>query len=324
MGNTGLSQKKSERMEVDFNNPYPPAPREVFLDLNNTCNLRCFFCSNPKINKRSVLDKKLGFRLLKEFFDFGTKEIALYANGEPFLRQDLADFVQEAKQIGYEYIFISTNGILAVPERAKPVLDAGIDSIKFSVNASSRSGYKQVHGVDCFDRVIDNIKWFHSYRKDSGLNYKIYVSTVLNSKIEGGSVGLRNLLSAYIDEFDDRGCSNQGGNMLENNLTEKVNPKNLLGSLKENQYTNRCPDIFFRSIVTAQGYLSACVADYQNYLIIADLNNAHIKDAWHCDEYVNLRKRHINGDLKRLICNNCLNNCKEESFPLNPKYANPF
>jgi len=319
-----LSEKKSKRMQVDLNNPYPPPPREVFFDLNNTCNAKCFFCSNSKISNRAFLDKALGFRLLKEFFDFGTREVALYATGEPFLRQDLADFVCESKRIGYEYVFISTNGILATPERAKPVLDAGLDSVKFSVNASTKLGYERVHGIDCFDAVIENIKWFHSYRKESGLSYKIYLSAVFNSRIKGEQDDLSRLISPYVDEIDYRHCSNQGGNMLENKLTEKVNSRNLLGSLKEDEYTERCPDVFVRCTVTSQGYLTACVVDYQNYLIIADLNASSIKDVWHSDEYVQFRKRHIKGNLKGIICNNCLNNCEEKSFPLSTKYAVPF
>lgn len=324
MKNSTLSEKKSKRMKTDLNNPYPPPPREVFFDLNNTCNSRCFFCSNHKISERALLDRALGLRLLKEFYDFGTREIAFHATGEPFLRQDLADFVREAKQIGYEYIFLNTNGILATPERAKPVLDAGLDSIKFSVNAGSRSSYRQVHGIDCFDAVIENIKWCRSYREKNRLNYGIYLSMVVTDKTKTERDDLFRLISPYVDELDYRGCSNQGGNIIENNMTEKIDSKNLLGSLKKGQYTGRCPDIFFRCTVTPQGYLSACVVDYQNYLIVADLNTSLIKDAWHCDEYVNLRKRHINGDLKGIICNNCFNNCVEESFPLNAEYAVPF
>ncbi|MFH1317981.1 MAG: radical SAM/SPASM domain-containing protein [Candidatus Omnitrophota bacterium] len=319
-----LSAKKAKRMEVDFYNPYPPFPRQVFFDLNNTCNCRCIFCGSAKITKRAYLDKKLGFKLLQDFFDNGTKEIDLAVTGEPFLRKDLADFVAKAKKIGYEYIFIDTNGILANPECAKPVLDAGLDSVKVSINAGKRESYLKVQGVDAFDTVIKNIKWLHDYRQKSGLSYCIYASMVPLSITDGEFPILQKLILDYVDEIDYRGCSNQGGNMLENNLTEKINKRNLLGSLKKEQYTNRCPDIFFRAIVTPEGFLSACVVDYQNYLIVADLNKTYIKDAWNNEAYVSLRKKHISGNLKGLNCHNCLNNCQEEVQPLLPGFARTF
>lgn len=319
-----LSVKKSKRMQVDFNNPYPPFPREVFFDLNNTCNSRCFFCSNSKMSERARLDKKLGFKLLQDFFDNGTREIALYATGEPFLREDLAEFIREAKRIGYEYIFITTNGSLATAKRAKPALDAGIDSVKFSINAGTRQSYIKVHGIDLFDKVIENIKWFHNYRRKSKLGYRIYASMIPSSLAQGEWPLLCKILSPYVDEMDCRGCSNQGGNMLENNRTEKIDKRNLLGSLKEDQCIGKCPDMFFRAIVTPEGFLSACVVDYQNYLVVADLNKTPVKEAWHNENYVTLRKRHMLNDLGGLICNNCLNNCASPSSPLTPEYARPF
>ena len=226
-----LSAKKAKRMDVDFTNLYPPFPREVFFDLNNTCNSRCFFCSNSKISKPAYLDKELGFKLLRDFFEGGTREIAFHATGEPFLRKDLVEFIREAKRIGYNYIFLDSNGILATAERAQPVLEAGLDSIKFSINAGTRQSYKKVHGVDRFQQVIKNIQWFHKFRSNSKLSFRIYVSMVLTISTQNEFPSLVKLLSDFVNEIDCRGCSNQGGNMLENNQTEKINKGDLVGSL---------------------------------------------------------------------------------------------
>lgn len=319
-----LSMMQSRRMDVGFTNPRPPFPREVFFDLNNTCNSRCYFCGNSKIMSRCHLDQKLGFRLLKEFYQFGTREAAFSATGEPFLRDDLSDFIRDSKNIGYHYVFLNSNGILATPERARPVLDAGLDSIKFSVNAGTRETYKRIHGVDCFDRVIENIHWFHRYRETKALSFRIYVSMVPTKHSKDEWPILQDLLKNFVDEMDLRGCSNQGGNMIENNMTEDIDKRNLLGSLKHNQFIGRCPDIFSRCTVTPQGYLTACVVDYQNYLVVADLNKNSVKDAWNNDLYVALRKRHMAGDIKGLMCYNCLNNCDSVVLPLTLQYAIPF
>lgn len=321
---TIFSQKKARRTEVDFTDPFPAFPREVFLDLNNTCNGRCAFCSNRKISEYAYMDKKLAFRIIKECVENGTEDLAPYALGEPFMRQDLAEFIEYAKGLGFKYIFLTSNGTLATPERAKPALDAGLDSIKFSVNAGTRETYRKVHGNDLFEAVIKNIKWFREYREKSGLKYGIYVSMVPTSISVHEWPILNKILSPYVDEIDLRGCSNQGGNMHENNFTEKIDKKNLLGSLRKGQFSNRCPDIFFRCTVTTQGFLSACVVDYQNFLCVADLNKTSLKEAWHNKIFVELRKRHISGDIKGTMCYNCLNNCNEPASALVAEFARPF
>ncbi|MBU1125202.1 MAG: SPASM domain-containing protein, partial [Candidatus Omnitrophica bacterium] len=199
----------------------------------------------------------------------------------------------------------------------------GLDSIKFSVNGGTAEPYRKVHGVDAFTKVIGNIKWFSRYRAQKGLQFKIYVSMVPTSITPGEFQILKDILSGYVDEVDCRSCSNQGGNMLDNNNTENIDKDNLLGSMRKDQCLGKCPDLFFRCTVTPQGYLSACVVDYRNYLVVADLRKTYIKDAWHNETYVNLRKRHNAGDIGGLICHNCINNCVEETKPLLPEFAQP-
>ena len=319
-----LSAKKSYRFEVEYTTS-PSFPREVFFDIAGACNHSCFFCGNAKTDNNVLLDKNLVFRLLKEAMDNGVTDVALYATGEPLLHPDLAEMTREAKRLGIHYLFISTNGALATPKRAKPILDAGMDSIKFSVNGGTRESYKNVHGRDQFERVISHIKWFSEYRQKSGLKYKIYVSSVQSTRNIDEWQGLENLLSPFVDEMDVRHVSNQGGNMYENNLTEEINPNNLLGSLQNNQMNNLknkcCPDPFHRLTVTPEGYASVCVVDYKNYLTVADLNKSTLLEAWNSDLFVNLRKKHLENKLDGLICKNCLYNSNEPYDPLMPSLS---
>ena len=296
----------------------------MFFDISNACNHTCVFCSNTKISERANMPKELAFRLLDQCKANGTTDVGLYATGEPFVRKDLVEFVAYAKKIGIEYVFITTNAALATPERAKPVLDAGLDSVKFSVNAGTRETYKKIHGADDFDKVIEHIKWFRKYRDESGLRYGLYFSMVPTHLSEHEWPILQELLRPYVDDVNLRGCSNQGGNMYENNDTEKVDKNNILGSMLPGQKIGKCPDPFFRCTITPQGFMTTCVVDYQNYLCVADLNETPMKEAWHNERFVKLRERHISGDLRGLICHNCLGNCNEPAEPLVEKWARPF
>ena len=322
----GLSERKEHRFEVEFI-PEPPFPREVFFDVSSACNHWCFFCANPTqklLKGQGLIDEKLVCRLLDEVSQNGTTQVGLYSTGEPFMHKGLARMTAKAKSVGIPYVFMSTNGALATPKRAKPVLDAGMDSIKFSVNAGTRDSYKNVHGKDQFDLVKEHIRWFSNYRETSGLTYKIYISSVQTSKNKGEWEGLKESLSPYVDEFDMRSCSNQGGNMYVNNSTETIDASNLLGSLKPTQLKHkRCPDPFHRLVVTSEGYATVCVVDYKNYLTVANLHKNTIKEAWTNEVFVDLRKRHLSGNLDGLICKNCLHNSNDPSFPLMPDISRP-
>jgi len=320
---TPYEQKQLQRFNVEWQ-VVPPMPREVLFDLNTHCNHRCFFCSNHRIAERIFMDKDLMLRLMRECREFGVTDIGLYATGEPFLRRDLAEIVRFAKDFGFSYIFITTNGALATPARAKEVIDAGIHSIKFSINAGNRESYRMVHGKDDFDKVIRHLRWCHQYRTANKVDVKLYVSMVPTHVTGGQWEQLLALVGDCVDGSSLRHCSNQGGNMLENNQTETIDSKNLLGSLPAGlAQGGRCPDPFYRVVITPEGYLTNCVVDYQNALCVADLRTTTLKDAWGNEHARRLRTAHLEGKLEGLICDCCLTNTGAPFKPIRPELARP-
>ena len=210
----------------------PPFPREITLDINNRCNHKCYFCANPKIKHYQSLETNLVYDLMRQGVENGCTDLALQATGEPFMDKRLADFVREGKRLGFEYVWINTNGALANPKRSKPVIDAGCDSIKFSINANTRENFKTVHGYDDFDKVIENLKWIYEYRNKHKIKMGVYVSSVKSSK-SNITQNIENLIKPHCDNFDFRDVSNQGGSMMELNKTESIKKGNILGSLKK-------------------------------------------------------------------------------------------
>ena len=298
----------------------PPFPREIFIDLTSFCNHSCIFCSNSKLKQRHTMKPDMVKRVLQEAYENGTRDAGFYATGESFLVNKLHEHVAEAKKIGYEYLFITTNGALATPERAKPVLDAGLSSIKFSISAGTRESYKRIHGKDDFDKVLRNLKWISEYRKQSGLDYLIYVTMVYTDSTEQEIDLIRELVQPYIDEWDPHLLTNQCGNKFYNNELGNIEEFNIRGRSK----SDICFQPFKGFTVTPEGYVSACVLDYQKYLIVGDLNKTTLKEIWTNKIYTLFRERHIENNIKGLICYNCINNTDENISPLMPEYTETF
>lgn len=314
-----ISERKKKATEVVFSET-PPFPKEIFLDLTSFCNHACVFCSNPHIKNKKTMDDDMAIRVLQEAYDCGTRDLGLYATGESFIVKNLSEYVKLAKDIGYEYLFITSNGALATPEKAKPVLDAGLDSIKFSISAGRRETYKQIQGKDDFDKVIENLKWIHKYREESGLNYRIYVTMVYTRQTEEEVEILHEIVKPYIDQWDPHPLNNQCGNMFENNDLGFIDSSNPRARGKR----EICFQPFNGFTITPEGYVSACVLDYSMDLIVADLNKTSLKDVWHSEKYREFRRRHLEKNLKGGICYNCMNNTNEDVTPLTPELSRHF
>jgi radical SAM protein with 4Fe4S-binding SPASM domain len=294
----------------------PPFPRELTLDINNRCNHRCYFCANPDIEKYAALETDLAFDLMRQGIENGCTDLALQATGEPFFDKRLPNLISEGKRLNYQYIYLNTNGALATAKRAAPVYDAGVDSVKFSINAANREDYKRVHGYDDFDKVITNLQWAYEYRNEKQLKMGLHVSFVRNSRSKIDEENLEKLIIPYCDNFDFRDVSNQGGTMVKLNETESIEPQNILGSLKQNEMKGRCVYPFNRIVVDPYGYVVPCTADFHNKLSIADTRTASLKEIWEGSMFEFLRRRHLTNTIDGIYCNQCLNNVQCSSRSL--------
>lgn len=292
----------------------PPFPASSLVELSNACNHSCVFCANPRmVRTKKFFDLELYRRFIYESASLGMKEVGLYTTGEPFFMKNLAEFVKIAKEAGIAYIFISTNGAMAIPEKVVPVIEAGLSSIKFSVNAGSRETYRLVHGQDDFEKVIANIQFISEYRKKFAPHLKMGVSCVVTKFIENEKENLQKMLQPLVDDIVFMGVEGQAGqalaqlSLLESSMTD---PFPQQGKAKP------CAMLWNRLHVTVEGYLSLCCVDYENSLTYADLKNVSVKEAWSNAVIQEMRRRHQQQKLKGTLCQNCLYGTREAVYPI--------
>lgn len=303
--------KKANRS--DLYSLEPPFPKSNFLiEVSNACNHSCIFCAHQKMKRKvGKINKEKAFDILQQAYDLGTKEVGFYATGEPFLVPELPEYIAKAKEIGYSYVYLTSNGSLATPERIRKVIDAGLDSIKFSINAPQRKLYKFIHGADDFDKVLENLKYLNQYREETGKKYKIYVTGILTRFTE-------NLKDKYYEVFGDladqivfKYVYNQGGYMPE--------IEDYLRCRCDDEQYRKCNLPFDAISVTKEGYLSIENADYENMLIVADLNKVSLHDGWYGDVMKDMRRRFMEDDLAGTICDGCVHHTKAPAYPVTPE-----
>jgi MoaA/NifB/PqqE/SkfB family radical SAM enzyme len=296
------------KKQLRFNRPAEyvenPTPRNIMLGLTNTCNHRCVFCPHEKLKRKTaVLDPDLISRVITQAYDLGVREIGLYLDDEPFMSKHLEDSAKLAKSAGYEYIYCTTNGSLATPERVSRLYENGLDSIKFSVNAGDRDTYAKTHGHDHFDTVISNIKAADRLRKESGKNVGLFLSFVEYSQNAGQLGLLKRLLGDSIDEYHTLTASDV---YFDENESAKM-------GMKKYVY-EKCDMLFNRIHVTGEGLVSACCGDFSLKLIMGDLRERPLKDIWFGEAFRRLRRWHLEGDIPRdCECYKCFDYSKKES-----------
>ena len=288
----------------EFVNERPPFPGRAKIEITNRCNLRCFFCQHTYDQGRNLdINSQLLFRLLDELKALNVKEVGLFWMGEPLLNKKLPDYIAYAKQIGIPYDFITTNGVLANQETLSNLYNAGLDSIKFSINASSRKKYKEMCGVDAFDKVKSNIKT--AYRLRNGRDTpSIYASSVFDSNDEEEYERIADFVAPYVDQhypvhlYGRRKLKTEGvESSIVANAEKDEGPRDSMLP---------CWSLFTVPHISCDGNLSACFCDSDARLFMGDLNLLSFMDAWHSDKFSALRRHHLNRNVAGTVCQKCV------------------
>jgi MoaA/NifB/PqqE/SkfB family radical SAM enzyme len=285
----------------------PPFPRELMLEIVNYCNQKCRFCAIRKsTRKKKKADPGKFSEFMRDAFENGARIVGLHGGAEPFLHGGVEEYIAIAKKIGYEYVYLSTNGSMADGGRLSRCFANGLDSIKFSVNATTRDDYRRVHGVDSFERVLHHIGAGYEIREAN--DYKTYISvSVVCERTDGtAEKELKKLLKGRVDEVVEVPLMNQSGQIT---------------GVRAGGETLPCYMPFRRLNITVEGYLRACCSDYQNYLAAADLNEMPISEAFYGHVMTGLRKMHLSGSIKGTLCERCAFSSRTIPKPLNARLA---
>lgn len=141
------------------------APMMISLELGNQCNANCLFCRTDKGEIPDVNPEHAGRFIPKGRMSYETaaeiiRQVApdsliavLYTNGEPLLYPQIVDLIRLATENGLATM-IATNGTLLNLDKAKALLEAGLNFIKIVL-----SGYSQeIYGVEVRHGDVEKVK----------------------------------------------------------------------------------------------------------------------------------------------------------------------
>jgi uncharacterized radical SAM superfamily Fe-S cluster-containing enzyme len=120
------------------------------LEVTRRCNLACPICfaeSSPEALEADPSAEEVGELLRDVFRRQGAVNIQL-SGGEPTTRDDLPELVRSAREIGFTFVQVNTNGIrlAAEPGYAESLREAGLDSVFLQFDGLKDETYRALRG----------------------------------------------------------------------------------------------------------------------------------------------------------------------------------
>jgi len=293
----------------------PPAPRSVKIEISPRCNYRCGFCAlrTREVQPKWDMDFSLFKRITREMREAGVEEIGVFYLGESFMNPRLlVDCIAYLKaEVGMPYVFLTSNASMAFPEAVEACMRAGLDSLKWSVNAADEDQFEQIMAVSgkLFERALGNIAAAHTLRAQKGYRTGLYASSIRydGAQQEKMEALLRSRVIPYVDQHYWLPLYSMGAfaTQRESELGYRPTAGNQ-GRLDALRNPLPCWSAFTEGHVTAEGKLSACCFDATSHWTMGDLNEQSFMDAWHSPAFTRLREAHIKQDVRGTLCAQCV------------------
>lgn len=131
------------------------------IAVTDRCNLRCFYCMPEQgiqyLPKKELLTFEEIERLVSVLAGAGISKVRI-TGGEPFVRTDLMDLMQQIVQVpGIRTLHLTTNGVLTGPHVPR-LLAMGLASVNLSMDTLNRDRFRLITRRDEFNQVQDTYR----------------------------------------------------------------------------------------------------------------------------------------------------------------------
>jgi pyrroloquinoline quinone biosynthesis protein E len=149
--------KAGSKLKIDGNGK----PLWLVLELTYRCPLKCPWCNNPLDfdELKNELTTEEWKKVLRDARAIGSLQLG-FSGGEPMLRPDLEELVDEGNRLGY-YTNLITSGMGLSKDRLSELKRCGLKQIQLSLQHSNREKNDIMVGVQSHDEkmaVIEEVK----------------------------------------------------------------------------------------------------------------------------------------------------------------------
>ncbi len=269
----------------------PEYPPSILLEPTNACNLRCRMCpiyGEGVKRKREVgfIKKDVWIKLIDEMGSWPSHvNLDIHGAGEPLLHPDFFEIVNYAKGKNNIGVGFLCNGTLLEQEKAKKVIELGVDWVCFSVDGAEKEIFEYYRKGGVLDIVEENIRYLLSLRKGEKPN--IYFNMVNH---EG--VNLNRFINKWAGLVDILTISLKRPPLREENRRLKL--------------IRPCPLLYQQLVIGWPGKTGLCCEDFWGDYITGDFSTESLHDIWHGKPLSKARKLHETGRYDKLkLCKNC-------------------
>lgn len=298
-------------------------PFSVNIEPTSYCNIRCAYCvhsSQESLNALEFSGNYSGGFMSDEIFQLlvdqlcefpqKIKSITFGGVGEPLLHKDLPKMIAQIKERNItDRVNLITNGIALSEEKTTALIEAGLNSMKISLQGMDSQAYHDTCGCKLdFDRFLKNIEFLYKHKDNCAIGIKIADISLYRGKNENEKLQAE---AQYRKLFGDK-CDKLGIEHIVPcfSTVDYSKVEGLSGHRSRYDIIERnvkaCPQPFYRINIMQNGSVTLCtmLGLHEEWM---NIHNQTLKEIWNSSE----RKRKLIKVLQNVqddemkLCRDC-------------------
>lgn len=259
---------------------FPPC---LQLEPTSICNYRCVFCFQtdreftlPQNGHMGMMSLDL-FRQVVDQAEGHCEAVNLASRGEPLLCPDIEEMLAYLRG-KFLALKINTNAWYLDEAKSHAILQSGVSTLAFSVDAATEPLYSQLRVNGKLERVLANIQRFQKIRA------RDYPDSKLITRVSG----VRYCGEQSLDQMEGF-----WGDLVDQVVFVDYNPWENTYQRPVNDITAPCSDLWRRMFVWYDGAVNPCDVDYKSMLAVGNANQEALSDIWRGARYSAHRQAHL-------------------------------
>lgn len=275
-------------------------PYSIYVFPSTYCNFKCVYCAHmfspEEIKEKYGLERQhMTLDTYRETiaqmaeFPERFRLLSLTGQGEPLMNKHIAEMVRIAKEAGVaERIEIISNGRLLSNKMADALIEAGLDTLRISLQGLNSEKYREIGGVKVdFDELHENIRYFYRRKNNTDLFVKI-----MDIAIDKGDENL------FYDKFRD--CSDR---MYIERMLPAYSGVAITAGMQVDydrygrKITQRgaCPLAFYMLGVFPEGDVEPCDTIYKP-IVLGNVHHDRLIEMWRGEKLREFWRLHLRGE----------------------------
>lgn len=294
-----------------FLNGHVGPPREIGIELNNTCNLQCPLCETGRREGPPPARVNLAeFQTLLSKIPKPQK-MRFYTWGEPFLNADTLKIIRYASERGITTIIHSHFSLKRDGAFFEELALSGLDHLYLSIDGATQEVYEKFRKGGRLDLVLNNIRELVNAKKRLNRATPRIVYKMLVSKKNEHEVDRAEKLASDLGvEFLTNSLHLEGKDELQTAKNEEEWAPSQAKNQWKSEHTT-CPHLFGRATISPDGKVFPCPhVSQKDEAPWGDLKAEDFDSIWNGDKYRTARRLFVPHKEKgenepKLPCHNC-------------------